>query len=547
MTENNKTGVLARTVSRIGLGRGLFIGSSVAFALVAAACSDDPAPGAETTDGGADTSVTKPDTGSLEDGGAEDGATEDVKQPLVDSGNDASTGPSPVFFTFPSGSHSRLYNVVHTAAGIYATGQVTSITAPTDFAIPLVKILPTGVLDTTFGNNGIVTTNTTVGGLAGELGRGIVVQSSGKIIVAGTSDHVVPSDATRDIVVMRFTAAGVLDTTFGPDNTGIKRIVLGTGESVAHYGLNVLANDDLIVTGSRKPATGAGNEFVVIKLKGTDGSLDTSFGGPASLAADAGTEDAGAPDGIFSIAIGTNINSRFASVLADGSIVAAGYVALASGAANKPFIFKLTPAGKLDKTFNGTGVYFPESGVEGFTGTGGIAESYQVIPQGDKLVTTGYGRDNDSKPAIGFLSLRLNANGTRDLTYGTGGFFYLGLNAQPAQSRAIALLADSRLLFIGGASPAKPSADAGTQTQQAAIAITSPDGVLDTTFSTGGPRLYDLGGPATGRNAHFFWGVSLSPDKKNAAIVGIKGGISTGDAGVAGNDQAVFLYLPTGN
>jgi len=111
------------------------------------------------------------------------------------------------------------------------------------------------------------------------------------------------------------------------------------------------------------------------------------------------------------------------------------------------------------------------------------------------------------------------------------------------------VLGDERVLLLGGASPAKPSADAGTQSQYAALAVLRPNGVLDPAYNPSGPRLFDLGGPATGRAAHMFWAGSLSPDKKHVAIVGIRGGVvANADAGTTGTaDQAVFLSLPTGN
>src|SRR5262249_51271046 len=152
---------------------------------------------------------------------------------------------------------------------------------------------------------------------------------------------------------------------------------------------------------------------------------------------------------------------------------------------SKPIVFKLTETGALDTTFNGTGVFFPENGVPGF-GTGGGAEAYGAVPQGTKLVTTGYGKEQSSQPANGWISLRLNADGTFASTYGTNGHVFLGINDQGANSRAITVLSDKRVVLLGGGSPPKPSPDAGTQSQYAGIAILTENGQLDTTFSTGG-------------------------------------------------------------
>jgi uncharacterized delta-60 repeat protein len=266
-------------------------------------------------------------------------------------------------------------------------------------------------------------------------------------------------------------------------------------------------------------------------LKGTTGEVDTAFG-PSG-------------DGIFSLPFATNVSPKTAAILPDGKAIVTGYTNANGG--NKPILFKLTTAGALDPSFAAGGVYFPENGVDGF-GTGGVAESYAALLQGDKIVTTGYGKENGTQAANGWLSLRLLANGTIDPTYGTNGHVYIPINGQAAQSRGLTILSDQRPVMVGGASPIKPSADAGTQSQYAGVAILQANGALDPS-NPQAPRLYDLGGPATGRAAHFFWGAAESPDKKQIALVGIKGSITANaDAGVAGGtDEAAFLLLPTGH
>ena len=58
----------------------------------------------------------------------------------------------------------------------------------TDFAFMVAKFKPDGSLDNTFGTNGVAKKNVVVG-KAGEVARGIIVQSTGKIVIAGTVDH----------------------------------------------------------------------------------------------------------------------------------------------------------------------------------------------------------------------------------------------------------------------------------------------------------------------------------------------------------------------
>jgi uncharacterized delta-60 repeat protein len=326
----------------------------------------------------------------------------------------------------------------------------------------------------------------------------------------------------------------------------VVRVPLGDGLGVQQWGLSKLANDDLIVVGARKSAaqpdagTAVWSEFAVFKLKGTNGERDLTFADPN---ADSGV----AHDGVFSVGFGSVANPKTATVLANGGLFVSGYTNKA-GVGNRPIVIKLTPAGLPDTTFANGGIYYPESGIDGF-GTGGTAEAYDALVQGDKVITIGYGRESSSQPAVGWILIRLTPAGTVDNTFGTNGHTFVGINDQGANARSGVLLSDNRIVAAGGSSPPKPSADAGTQSQYATVGMFSANGAPDTAFGANGVRQYNLGGPATGRTNHHFHGTALSPDKKTIALVGVKGGITANsDAGIAGTeDQAVILLLPSGN
>jgi uncharacterized delta-60 repeat protein len=72
-----------------------------------------------------------------------------------------------------------------------------------DFA--LARYNPDGSLDGAFGSGGRITTNFT--GTSDDLGSAVALQSDGKIVVGGTSDD--------NFALARYTPAGILDTTFG--------------------------------------------------------------------------------------------------------------------------------------------------------------------------------------------------------------------------------------------------------------------------------------------------------------------------------------------
>ena len=76
-----------------------------------------------------------------------------------------------------------------------------------DFA--LARYMPDGSLDGAFGTGGHVTTNFT--GASDDLAAAVVLQSDGKIVVGGTSDD--------NFALARYTSGGILDSTFGGAGT----------------------------------------------------------------------------------------------------------------------------------------------------------------------------------------------------------------------------------------------------------------------------------------------------------------------------------------
>jgi uncharacterized delta-60 repeat protein len=76
-------------------------------------------------------------------------------------------------------------------------------------AIAIVRYTAAGKLDTTFGVGGKIRTNL---GLAAPYLAKVAIQSNGKIVAVGHTD-ILPNDP--DALLVRYTAAGKLDTTFG--------------------------------------------------------------------------------------------------------------------------------------------------------------------------------------------------------------------------------------------------------------------------------------------------------------------------------------------
>ena len=94
----------------------------------------------------------------------------------------------------------------------------------TEFCV--VRYTTAGALDTSFNSTGIVQVAVSANGR--DTGNAVSLQADGKIVVAGACGNQTATFA--DICVARFTAAGVLDTSF--NGTG-KVVTLGTGLNTA--------------------------------------------------------------------------------------------------------------------------------------------------------------------------------------------------------------------------------------------------------------------------------------------------------------------------
>ncbi|MBH0202391.1 MAG: hypothetical protein HP496_08880 [Nitrospira sp.] len=314
----------------------------------------------------------------------------------------------------------------------YAVGFTT---VADDSQMAVARFGPTGGLDTSFGSNGLATVNIAVGaGKKAELARSVVVQSDGKVVIAGPIEHdtAATGDAARDtdIAIARFDTTGQLDQTFGTN--GIKRLDLSTGivsetafRGDTVWGMTWLPGDNLLVVGG-KLADGADrtdNDYVVVKLT-PNGTVDTTFG----------------TNGLVTLDIGKgNDTPRTAIVQPDGKIVVSGHTSDAGVITT--VLFRLLPDGQFDSTFGRDRVV--HVALLAF-----VAEAYDVALQGQHLIIAGYGRDA-STGTVDIISARFLPDGTWDKTYGDGGVAGIDIAGQDDRSRTLKVLPDQRILIVG--------------------------------------------------------------------------------------------------
>ena len=406
--------------------------------------------------------------------------------------------------------HDRFFGVTYDKAGaIYATGVVADGTdAMTNFKTVVAKFDREGAPVRTFGQNGFAI-HDIAAGTNGETARGIVVQSTGRIVVAATVEHKGAVDARdRDLALVAFTSAGMLDATFG--DQGVTILDLSDGEVVgmayladAAWGLAVYPDDRLVVSGSQKRAGATDSDFAVVRLS-ANGQRDATFG----------------TNGVFTLDIdNVNASARGVSILPDESVLASGY--MTSNMVTRPVVFKLDKMGKPDPSFGTAGLF-------NRTIMSLITEVYAVTLKSGRIVTGGYGRDSD-KESLDFVSLGISAQGKLDPAWGTNGFTRIDVAGFNENCRHVVALPDDRVMLVGGGRPTMDTVDG-------MVAVLGPTGQPDETFGTKGFRLFDFGGAAD-----HLWSAAVAPDGRSVAVAGIKG------VGTApGNDDGVLMVMPIG-
>jgi uncharacterized delta-60 repeat protein len=130
----------------------------------------------------------------------------------------------------------------------------------------LVRYLPSGFVDTSFGTSGYTVTN--VGDNNGEL-RTAVLQPDGRIVAAGIYS---PNGIKSKFVVARFGNAGFLDPTFSGDGITTTKFAGVSGAD----GIALQPNGKIVVAGWSFDST-AGATFALARYR-ANGLLDLSFG-----------------------------------------------------------------------------------------------------------------------------------------------------------------------------------------------------------------------------------------------------------------------------
>lgn len=374
-----------------------------------------------------------------------------------------------------------------------------------DFALACYN--PDGTLNTSFGTNGVVTTD--FDGFE-DRASAIAIQSDGKILVAGRSLE----DGLRwDFAIARYNPNGSLDTTFGDGGKVIEAFGTLNNEAyaVATY------KDSIFVAGRTSNSSidtkieDQDFDFVLAKFN-MNGGLDTGFNSKGWIQTTANQNGKDERINSISITKDSKDTSKDRIVLtgtSDKKIVVLSYdtngvvdnlfdsdSTKTAPVVTKPVVIKTpSPSFSLDdssgfKLYSSSGPSFlskpsTEVKVPVFTPTGsgrvttsigdGSSSAFSILPQKDgKLVVSG--SSVDSKGISKISLVRYNSNGTLDSSFGnSNGITTTSLDlGKSASGLAAALLPDDKILV------------AGNIENDFSIARYTKDGILDNTFGQSG-------------------------------------------------------------
>jgi uncharacterized delta-60 repeat protein len=361
--------------------------------------------------------------------------------------------------------------------------------------LPLTSAAQNGSLDSTFGNAGKVITDMSIS----DIGKAIVTQPDGKIILAGSAK----TGANVDFAVLRFLPDGTPDSTFG--NGGI--VVTDIDGDDQLYGLVLQADGKILVAGSSLTS-----HFQLLRYL-PDGTLDNSFGAGGITASNVAGYTSGicralaiqndgkiilaggvnnvsnldvavlrfktngTPDSSFAVNGvritnngGTHEQGYAVALQTDGKIVVCGYSSVVNGNGHM-IVLRYTTSGNLDSTFANVGFVTTVVGISESVYTMGIQTDGKIVVGGNLVVNVPFNGNHD------FMLLRYNPDGSLDNTFGNAG---IAIDHTDSSSLgfAMAIEPDGKIL-LGGRTDLGNASDF-------LLSCWLPDGTLDTSFGNAG-------------------------------------------------------------
>jgi uncharacterized delta-60 repeat protein len=330
----------------------------------------------------------------------------------------------------------------------------------------LVRLLPSGQLDATFGSGGAVTVPTAAAAFVALL-NDVTVAADGSIVAVGAArdDASAPTgDASRDLLVIRMTANGALDTTF--DGDGIVRLDVAGAD--AAVGVTVDSNGRPVIVGiSNYLSAQSATELVRLT---PSGGRDSTFAGTGSIVGN----------------LGASVSRSEGRAVALDRMQRLVVEATAGGAGSgTTVISRLLADGSIDSSFGANGVMtLPGYSSAGFA----LDASDRILAAVDPAPGTSGATD----------VYRLLADGSADATFPSPVELQLGPDREEIDSIVLGRGIVSLVATVTAASPAQSIVIARLSSGDSrpldvrAPTITAPaDQRLEATSASGAPLSYE--------------------------------------------------------
>lgn len=290
----------------------------------------------------------------------------------------------------------------------------------------LMRLSTNGVLDTTFATAGKAFTSIRD---FDDTATGVALQADGKIVVTGACAASTSTNSGVEACVARYTAAGVLDTSFSSDGKLIVRAsgvvtpinVYNQANSVA-----ISADGKIVIAGSSGyfPDT----SLRIARILG-NGTIDNTFSG----------------DGVATINPATGwLFAQALTIQPDGQILVTGL--RVNGQCGGPteciVVLRFTETGVLDTTFGVSGT----ASLDATNACFSYARTVALQSDG-KIVLTGDCRPNGN--SVKFSYARLHGDGSIDKTFATNGFGSIGESGNFDYGTRAVMQPDGKIVQVG--------------------------------------------------------------------------------------------------
>jgi uncharacterized delta-60 repeat protein len=278
----------------------------------------------------------------------------------------------------------------------------------------LMRYLPNGTLDPSFGAGGIVHNDFT-GGL-GEFVRDLFILPNGKILACGYLNR---GSNVFNAALVRYHGNGSLDSTFGINGLAELTAVPEAQDLVTFA---MLPNGDIMGAGRWRDSTNQQRVAVVRFL--ANGNLDPTFGGD-------GVMDFAHPD------LNSNNVVHCIAIQPDGKTLVGGYANTNILGSYVFLMARILANGNLDPTF----------------GTNGFAnlDLYHFVPKGfgiqadGRIMVGGWAVQDSLKTAV----YRLMPNGNVDPSFGNNGIGACSVSQSNDYVQAAIMQPDGKMVLVG--------------------------------------------------------------------------------------------------